>query len=90
MHSALLLGCLCAATGQAQNAPPPAKDSVAAADAAEDAAEAKDQILVVGHRQFGAVATAIQRITGAMNAAIGSGDRSANCLGTSSPMISDA
>lgn len=59
MSSALLLCFLCAATGQAQNAPLPAKDSVAAADAAEDAAEAKDQILVVGHRQFGAVATAI-------------------------------
>ena len=57
--AALILGFLCAGTGQAQTAPAPSKDSVAAADAAEEAAEAKDQILVVGHRQFGAVATEI-------------------------------
>ena len=38
----------------------------------------------------GAVAFEVHSIGGAMKAAIGSGERSANCLGTSSPITSEA
>jgi iron complex outermembrane receptor protein len=59
----ILIGCLDAAVGQAQETAPsppaPAKSSIAAADAAEAVKEAQDEILVTGHRQYGAVATDI-------------------------------
>ncbi len=62
--AALLLLCgLSAGTGHAQDAAPaagaPQKNSLSAADAAEAAEEAKDEILVTGHQQHGAVATDI-------------------------------
>ena len=61
----LLLCCLYPAIGQAQDAVAPVaaepkKDNIAAADAAEAAGEAQDEILVTGHRQKGAVQTEIK------------------------------
>jgi len=54
-----VLLCGCSAAAQAQNGAPP-KTSLEAADAAEAARAAQDEVLVIGHRQHGAVATAIQ------------------------------
>jgi hypothetical protein len=58
-----LVCCLDAGTGQAQdtaaNVPAASTNSIAAADAAEAVKEAQDEILVTGHRQYGAVATEI-------------------------------
>jgi hypothetical protein len=61
---ALILLCgLHAAAGQAQDAPAlpaqPQKNSLEAADAAEAASAAQDEILVTGHRQYGAATTEI-------------------------------
>lgn len=61
--TALSLLCgLYPAMARAQHAVPaaPGKDSIAAADTAEAVKEAQDEILVVGHRQKGAVATEVK------------------------------